>query len=69
MMFIPAFTANAMTSNFLSSISHLLSCDVPVLPSCGVYNSQMVLSARCCTSVLDFNSKRIQITSKLLTQC
>ena len=29
---------------------------------------QQVLGARCCTSVFDFHSKNLQITSKLLTQ-
>ena len=45
-----------------------LSGDVPRLPSYGVYISQLVRFARCCTSVSDFNSKNLQITSKLLTQ-
>ena len=42
--------------------------DVPRLPSYGIYISQLVRFARCCTSVLDFHSKNLQITSKLLTQ-
>ena len=37
-------------------------------PSYGIYISQLVRFARCCTSVLDFHSKNLQITSKLLTQ-
>ena len=45
-----------------------LSDDVPRLPSYGVYNSQLVRFARCCTSVFDFHSENLQITSKLLTQ-
>ena len=45
-----------------------LSGDVPRLPSYGIYILQLVRFARCCTSVLDFHSKNIQITSKLLTQ-
>ena len=45
-----------------------LSGDVPRLPSYGIYISQSVRFARCCTSVFDFNSKNPQITSKLLTQ-
>ena len=45
-----------------------LSGDVPRLPSYGVYISQLVRFARCCTSVSDFHSKTIQITSKLMTQ-
>ena len=32
------------------------------------YISQLVRFARCCTSVFDFHSKNLQITSKLLTQ-
>ena len=42
-----------------------LSGDVPRLPSYGIYISQLVRFARCCTSVLDFNSK----ISKLLQNC
>ena len=42
--------------------------DVPRLPSYGIYISQLVRFARCCTSVLDFQSKNLQITSKLLTR-
>ena len=45
-----------------------LSGDVPRLPSCGIYISQLVRFARCCTSVLDFHSKNLQITSKLRTR-
>ena len=45
-----------------------LSVDVPRLPSYGIYISQLVRFARCCTSVLDFHSKNLQITSKLLRQ-
>ena len=36
-----------------------LSGDVPRLPSYGIYISQLVRFARCCTSVLDFHSKNI----------
>ena len=42
--------------------------DVPSLPSYGIYISELVRFTRCCTSVLDFDSKNLQITSKLLTQ-
>ena len=45
-----------------------LSGDGPRLPSYGIFISQLVRFARCCTSVLDFHSKNLQITSKLLTQ-
>ena len=47
-----------------------MSGDVPGLPSYGVYISKLVRFARCCNSVLDFNSKNLQLicTSKLLTQ-
>ena len=45
-----------------------LSGDVPSLLSYGVYISQLVIFARCCTSVSDFNSKNLQLTSNLLTQ-
>ena len=43
-----------------------LSGDVPRLPSYGVYNSQLIRFAWCYTIVSDFNSKNLQITSKLL---
>ena len=45
-----------------------LTGDVPRLPSYGVYISQSVSFARCCTSVSDFHSKNLQIISKILTQ-
>ena len=45
-----------------------LSGDVPRLTSYGVYISQLIRFARCCTSVFDFHSKNLQITFKLLTQ-
>ena len=45
-----------------------MSSDVQRLPSYGIYISLLVGFARCCTSVLDFHSKNLQITSKLLTQ-
>ena len=38
--------------------------NVPRLPSYGYYISQLVRFARCCTRVLDFHSKNLQITSK-----
>ena len=41
---------------------------VPRLQPYGVYISQLVRFERCCTSVLDFYSKNLQIISKLLTQ-
>ena len=68
MTIIPA--TNAMTSDFLLLISPWLSGDVPRLPLYGrsIYISQLVRFARCCTSVLDFHSKNLQITSKLLAQ-
>ena len=45
-----------------------LGVDVPRLPSFGIYISQLVKFTRCCTSVSDFNSWSLQLTSKLLTQ-
>ena len=45
-----------------------LSGDVPRLPSYGIYISQLVRFARCCTSVFLFYYKNLQITSILLTQ-
>ena len=54
----------------ISYIVHFpwLSGDVPRLPSYGIYISQLVRFARCCTSVLDFHSKNLQITSKMMRQ-
>ena len=46
-----------------------LSGDVRRLPPYGVYISQLIRFAGCCTSISDFNSKNLHITSKLLTQC
>ena len=66
-MFIPMFTTNAMTSDFLSSIS-LFESYAPRLQSHGVYISKLVRFTMCCTSVLDFLSKNLNITSKLLTR-
>ena len=40
-----------------------LSGDVPRLQSYGVYISQLVRFARCCTSVLNFHSYNLQTTS------
>ena len=66
-MFIPAFTTTAMTLDFLSSI--FLGWVLMFLDSHRtVLSSQLVRFAMCCTSVLDFHSKNLQITSKLLTQ-
>ena len=45
-----------------------LSGDVLRLQSCGMYISQLVRFARCCTSVFNFHSKTLPITPKLLTQ-
>ena len=45
-----------------------LSGNVPRLPSYGIYISQLIRFDRCCTSVFDFHSKNLQITSKLLSQ-
>ena len=36
-----------------------LSGDVSRLPSCGIYISQLVRFARCCTGVFDFHSKNL----------
>ena len=44
-----------------------LSGDVPRLPSYDVYIFQLVRVATCCTSISDFNSKNLQMTSELLT--
>ena len=42
-----------------------LSGDVPRLPSYGIYTGilHLLRFARCCTSVFDFHSKNLQITS------
>ena len=68
-IFIPEITTNTMTSDFLMLISHCWVVTlVPRIRSYGIYISQLVRFARCCTSVLNFHSKNLQITSKLLTQ-
>ena len=46
-----------------------ISADVPRLTSYGIYISQCVRFARCCSSVFDLRYKNLQIASKLLTQC
>ena len=46
-------------------LNRLLSGDVPMPPPYDIYISQLVWFVRCCTSVLDFHSKNLQITSKL----
>ena len=56
-----------LTFTYLNNMT-LLCGDVPRLPSYGVNISQFVRFARCCTSVLDFNSKNLLISSKLFTQ-
>ena len=61
-MFMPAFKTNEMTSGFPIVNFPWLSGDVPTLPSCGVYNSQLVRFAKSGISILDFNSKNLQIT-------
>ena len=76
MTFIPALMTNAMTSDFLSSISpgyvqfDGIIYQQMVPPSYGVYVSQLVglPGAVHILVVLDFYSKNLQITSKLLTQ-
>ena len=46
-----------------------LSGDVPKrLPSYGIYIWQLIRFPRCCISILDFHSKNLQITLKMLTQ-
>ena len=45
-----------------------MSGDAPRLQQYGIYISQLVRFARCCTSVFDFHSVNLQTTSKLLTQ-
>ena len=61
-------TASRVLSTYLYRYRYRQSGDVPRLPSYGIYISQLVRFARYCTSDLDFHSKNLQITSKLLTQ-
>ena len=49
-------------------ISTLKQRQISRLPSYSIYILQLVRFARCCTGVLDFHSKKLQISSKLLTQ-
>ena len=60
MIFTPVFRSNGLTSEF-----PLLEWR---LASYGAYISQLVKFARCCITVLNYYSKNLQITSKLLTQ-
>ena len=62
-----AFTTNANDFGFPSQFSWL-SVHVPRLPLHGIYISLLVRFVGCCISVLDFHSKNLQITSKVLTQ-
>ena len=72
----PFFPELVMSTDLLSfeHPSALLFCfpwlsgDVPRLQSHGIYISQLVRFARCCTSVLDYHSKNLKFTTKLLTQ-
>ena len=69
MTFIPAFKTSEITSDFLSLISHGWVVTLTFQDTLySIYISQLVRFARCCTSVLDFHSKTLQNTSKLLTQ-
>ena len=53
----------------LNNRIHLKSClQWNGFPSYGAHISQFIRFARCCTRVLDFHSKNLQITSKLLTK-
>ena len=45
-----------------------MSSDVPQLLPYGIYFSQLIRFARCCTIVFDLHSKNLQIPSKLLSQ-
>ena len=51
---------------YIGSVDSLIR-DVTRITSYGLYISQLVKCAMCCTSVLDFHSKYLQINSKLLT--
>ena len=68
MIFIPAVMTNVITSNFLLSISpgRVATFLDPYRAVSTV--SQLVKFAMCLTSVLDFHSKNLQITTKQLTQ-
>ena len=50
------------------SKTYLCTSDKVFLATRNMTLTQLVRFARCCTSVLDFHSKNLQITSKLLTQ-
>ena len=66
-MVIPAFRQTRYRDFGFHVNFRLLSSDVPRLSSYGVYISQFVRLARCCTCVSDFYSKSLQITSNILT--
>jgi len=45
-----------------------LDSDIPRRPSYGVYISQLIRYARCCSNLKDFNNRNLLLTKKLLTQ-
>ena len=66
MIFIQAFTTKRDDFGFPIVNFPWLSGDVPILPSYGVYISQLVRFARCYASVSDFHSKNLPTTDTRL---
>ena len=52
----------------IHQIEYRLDGDFPRPPSYGVYISQLILFARVCSNVDDFNKRKIFLTAKLLQQ-
>ena len=52
----------------IHQIEYRLDGDVPRSPSYGVYISQLILFARVCSNVDDFNKRNLFLTAKLLKQ-
>ena len=65
---IDTISSTSRCRRYRKNIVNWTYLDVPRLPSYGIYISQLVRFARCCTNIFDFHSKNLQIISKLLTQ-
>ena len=66
--FPPSCMTSVMTSIFTLSIFHLLSSNIPSGPSYGVYISQLIRYARCCTYYEDFGYRHKLLVDRVLSQ-
>ena len=46
-----------------------MSSNIPSAPAYGVYASQLIRNARCCSNYSDFLSRHRALVTKLLSQC